>query len=57
MLETDGRTQATAALGRIVIDLSEYAAIEHQETRTFMVTCNKTIHSAVGDPQLMVTIR
>ncbi|GFR44518.1 hypothetical protein Agub_g5785 [Astrephomene gubernaculifera] len=57
VLETDGRTQATAALGRVVIDLSEYAAIEHQETRTFMVSCNKAIHAAVGDPQLMVTIR
>ncbi|KAG2449564.1 hypothetical protein HYH02_005097 [Chlamydomonas schloesseri] len=57
VLETDGRTQATAALGRVVVDLSEYAAIEHQETRTFMVSCNKAIHAAVGDPQLMVTIR
>ncbi|GLC40297.1 hypothetical protein PLESTB_001806600 [Pleodorina starrii] len=57
VLETDGRTQATAALGRIVVDLSEYAAVEHQETRTFMVSCNKTVHAAVGDPQLMVTIR
>jgi hypothetical protein len=51
------RPQATAALGRVVIDLSEYAAIEHQETRTFMVSCNKVVHAAVGDPQLMVTIR
>ncbi|GIL78018.1 hypothetical protein Vretimale_7358 [Volvox reticuliferus] len=57
VLETDGRTQATAALGRVVVDLSEYAAVEHQETRTFMVSCNKAVHAAVGDPQLMVTIR
>ncbi|KXZ47522.1 hypothetical protein GPECTOR_34g681 [Gonium pectorale] len=57
VLETDGRTQATAALGRVVIDLSEYAAIEHTEMRTFMVSCNKSIHAAVGDPQLMITIR
>lgn len=57
VLETDGRTQATAALGRVVIDLAEYAAIEKQETRAFMVSCNKQIHSAVGDPQLLITIR
>ncbi|KAG2495436.1 hypothetical protein HYH03_006383 [Edaphochlamys debaryana] len=57
VLETDGRTQATAALGRVVVDLSEYAAVEHQETRTFMVSCNKAIHAAVGDPQVMLTIR
>jgi len=57
VLETDGRTQATAALGRVVIDLSEFAAIEHQETRTFQVSCNKAIHQAVGDPQLTITIR
>lgn len=57
VLETDGRTQATAALGRVVVDLSEYASVDHQETRTFMVTCNKAIHGAVGDPQLMLSIR
>ncbi len=57
ILETDGRTQATAALGRVVIDLAEFAAIEQQETRTFQVSCNKSIHAAVGDPQLSITIR
>jgi hypothetical protein len=57
VLETDGKTQTTAALGRVVIDLSEFAAVEHQETRTFLVSCNKAIHAAVGEPQLMVTVR
>lgn len=57
ILETDGRTNATAALGRVVIDLSEYASIDGQELRTFHVACNKAIHAAVGDPQLTVTIR
>lgn len=57
VLETDGRTQATAALGRVVIDLAEFAAIEQQETRMFQVSCNKSIHAAVGDPQLTVSIR
>ncbi|KAG1676958.1 hypothetical protein FOA52_014834 [Chlamydomonas sp. UWO 241] len=57
ILETDGRTQATAALGRIVIDMAEFAGIEHQETRTFAVTCNKSIHATVGEPQLTVTVR
>lgn len=57
VLETDGRTHATAALGRIVIDLSEFASIDGQELRTFAVACNKSIHSAVGEPQLTVTIK
>jgi hypothetical protein len=50
-------TQATAALGRVVIDLAEFAAIDNQETRAFMVSCNKHIHAAVGEPQLLITIR
>jgi hypothetical protein len=57
VLETDGRTHATAALGRIVIDLSEFASIDGQELRTFAVACNKSIHAAVGEPQLTVTIK
>lgn len=56
-METDGQTQATAALGRVVIDLSEFASVDGQETRTFHVACNKAIHAAVGDPQLMITVR
>jgi hypothetical protein len=57
VLETDGRTQATAALGRVVVDLAEFAAVDKQETRAFMVSCNRQIHAAVGDPQLLITIR
>jgi hypothetical protein len=57
VLETDGRTHATAALGRIVIDLSEFASLDSQELRTFTVACNKSIHAAVGEPNLTVTIR
>jgi hypothetical protein len=57
ILETDGRTHATAALGRVVIDLSEFAAIDGQELRTFPVACNKAIQLAVGAPQLTVTLR
>ena len=57
VLETDGRTNATAALGRVVIDLSEFAAIDQQETRSFQVACAKSVHAAVGDPYLTITIR
>jgi hypothetical protein len=57
ILETDGRTHATQALGRVVIDLSEFASIDGQELRTFAVACNKSIHAAVGEPQLTLTIR
>lgn len=37
VLETDGRTNATAALGRVVIDLSQFTSIDGQELRTFQV--------------------
>ena len=57
ILETDGRTHATAALGRVVIDLSEFASIDGQELRTFTVACNKAIQAAVGEPQLTITLR
>lgn len=57
VLETDGRTNATAALGRVVINLAEFANIDGQEVRTFPVACNKSIHAAVGEPQLTLTIR
>lgn len=57
ILETDGRTHATAALGRVVIDLSEFASIDGQELRTFTVACNKGILAAVGEPQLTITLR
>ncbi|KAF8057725.1 hypothetical protein HT031_005909 [Scenedesmus sp. PABB004] len=57
VLETDGRTHATSALGRVVVDLAEFASIDGQELRTFAVACNKAIHSAVGEPQLTLTVR
>jgi hypothetical protein len=57
VLETDARTHATAALGRVVIDLAEFASIDGQELRTFTVACNKQIQAAVGEPRLTVTLR
>ena len=58
VLETDGRTHATAALGRVVIDLAEFATIDGQELRTFTVACSKAVRGAVGaDPQLTITLR
>lgn len=40
ILETDGRTHATAALGRVVIDLSEFASIEGQVGLIDIQTCS-----------------
>jgi hypothetical protein len=57
VLETDGRTNNTAALGRVVIDLAEFASIDGQELHSFNVSCNKSIQAAVGDPQLTVTVK
>jgi hypothetical protein len=58
VLETDTRTHASAALGRVVIDLSEFASIDGHELRTFSVACPKAVQAAVGtEPQLTITIR
>eukprot|EP00951_Prasinocladus_malaysianus_P000910 scaffold6311_cov18-Prasinocladus_malaysianus.AAC.1 len=33
VLETDGRTKATAVLGRVVIDLAQYAGFSFEECK------------------------
>jgi hypothetical protein len=56
-LETDNNSQAVAPIGRIVIDLAEYAALDGQELKTFTIACSKSIVAAVGEPQLTITVR
>jgi hypothetical protein len=57
ILETDANSQAVAPIGRVVIDLAEYAALDGQELKTFAVACSKSVAAAVGDPQLTITVR
>ena len=51
------KPKATAALGRVVIDLAEYASYEGSEERQLQVACSKAITAAVGNPLLFVTVR
>eukprot|EP00232_Nephroselmis_pyriformis_P023630 CAMPEP_0182874098 /NCGR_PEP_ID=MMETSP0034_2-20130328/12730_1 /TAXON_ID=156128 /ORGANISM="Nephroselmis pyriformis, Strain CCMP717" /LENGTH=262 /DNA_ID=CAMNT_0025006793 /DNA_START=151 /DNA_END=936 /DNA_ORIENTATION=- len=50
------KPKATAALGRVVVDLAEYASYEGSEERQLPVACSKAITGAVGNPVLFVTV-
>mmetsp|Transcript_11160 Transcript_11160/g.31634 ORF Transcript_11160/g.31634 Transcript_11160/m.31634 type:complete len:1185 (+) Transcript_11160:474-4028(+) len=56
VLETDGRTKATAVLGRVVINLAEYAGYDVEEFLSFPVACNRAIIAAVGQPHLRLDL-
>jgi hypothetical protein len=57
ILETDAESRAVTPLGRVVIDLAEYAALDGQESKAFAVVCSKAVAAAVGVPQLAITVR
>jgi hypothetical protein len=58
LLETDPRTNATAAVGRLVLDLSEFACVDGQELRTLPVAVSKAAAAAAGGPpSLTLTVR
>ncbi|KAF5834147.1 hypothetical protein DUNSADRAFT_9266 [Dunaliella salina] len=57
LLETNAFTGDATPVGRVVMDLADFALINGQETRSFIVTCKKEIIQQVGHPQLLVTIR
>eukprot|EP00803_Ostreobium_quekettii_P001224 evm.model.scf_295.7 EVM.evm.TU.scf_295.7 scf_295:72286-82378(+) len=56
VLETE-RSGETKSLGRVVIDLAQYAAPLNEVKRDFDIACSKSIQSAVGTPQLSVSLR
>jgi len=56
ILETDGRAKATGILGRVVINLAEYAGYDVEEFLHFPVTCNRAISAAVGQPLLRIDL-
>ncbi|KAG1670537.1 hypothetical protein FOA52_015402 [Chlamydomonas sp. UWO 241] len=54
----DGGTVANEiALGRVIINLTEFVGLDQAETRAFPMRCNTAIHEEAGDPMLAVTIR
>jgi hypothetical protein len=58
VLETDPRTNATSAVGRLVIDLAEFACVDGQELQTLPVAVSKAAAAAAGGaPALALTVR
>jgi hypothetical protein len=53
-----GRAAAAARepLGRVVINLADFAAEDGRATQAFVVACSKAISAAVGEAKLLVTI-
>lgn len=53
-LETKG--SAKEPLGRVVINLADFAAEDGRATQAFVVACSRSIAAAVGEAKLLVTI-
>uniref|UniRef100_A0A061SC45 C2 NT-type domain-containing protein n=2 Tax=Tetraselmis sp. GSL018 TaxID=582737 RepID=A0A061SC45_9CHLO len=56
VLETEGRARATSVLGKLVINLAEYAGYDVEEFLRFPVTCSQAIVAAVGQPYLRLDL-
>lgn len=58
MIETGGpHGRDTNALGRVVIDLAEFAAMQNEVKKDFPVACGRSIVAAVGEPILNATVK
>ena len=58
MIENGGPSgRDTSALGRVVIDLSEFAALQNEVKKDFPVACGRNIMAAVGEPVLQMTVK
>eukprot|EP00210_Caulerpa_lentillifera_P008411 g8023.t1 len=57
VIENGVHGRDTSALGRVVIDLSEFASLENEVNKEFPVACSRNVLAAVGDPLLSMTIR
>ncbi|KAK9805120.1 hypothetical protein WJX72_000185 [[Myrmecia] bisecta] len=56
VLEADGKPKGKEPLGRVVINLADYAAMDAQAQMAFTVACNKAISSAVGEAKMLITV-
>lgn len=48
--------QSKEPLGRVVINLSDFASEDGRATQAFTVACTRSISAAVGEAKLLVTI-
>jgi len=57
IIETGSRGQDATALGRVVIDLAEFASMQSEVKKEFPVACSRNIVAAVGEPILTATVK
>ena len=55
-LDAKQRDKSGEPLGRVVINLSDFAAEDGRMTQAFTVACSRAISAAVGEAKLLVTI-
>ena len=55
-LDVKQRDRGGEPLGRVVINLSDFAAEDGRMTQAFTVACSRSISAAVGEAKLLVTI-
>jgi hypothetical protein len=48
--------QGKEPLGRVVVNLSDFASEDGRATQAFTVACTRSISAAVGEAKLLVTI-
>lgn len=54
--KTAGSGGSKEPLGRVVINLSDFASEDGRATQAFTVACSRSISAAVGEAKLLVTI-
>jgi hypothetical protein len=52
----EGKGRSKDPLGRVVIDLAEFAADNNQEQHSFEVAALPAITAVVGPPRMLITI-
>lgn len=56
ILDGDGSAKAKEPLGRVVINLADYAADDDKATMSFTVATSKAISSGVGECKMLITL-
>ena len=54
--DLEARGSAREPLGRVVVNLADFAAEDGRATQAFVVATSRTIAAAVGEAKLLVTI-
>jgi hypothetical protein len=56
IVEGDPKARGKEPLGRVVVNLADYAAEDARGTQTCTVACRREISSAVGEVKMLITI-